>query len=180
MVDPIILQSISILISSFGMIIALIYYTQTLRYTNKARQRELIILRSQSYSMEYADAYADVVGMEDWSTVVEFHSKYGRQADPRAFAKWLYIRNVYNLAGLLLKEKEADPDLIFELYAPNAVIHLWEQHEPLIQAAREAFKHPGYYKPFEHLYNEAKRRYPEISSEVTFEDYLALQKEKTE
>lgn len=115
--------------------------------------------------MEYANAYADVVRMDDWSTVPEFHSKYGLDADPRAFAKWLYIRNVYNTAGLLLMEKEADPELIFNLYAPNAIIRLWDHHEPLIMEARERFKYPGYYRPFEYLYNEAKKRYPEIPTE---------------
>ena len=156
------LENVLQIIPALGVIIALVYYSMTLRYTTKARQRELIFLRAQSYSLEYADAYADVTKMDDWSTVPEFHSKYGVEANPRAFAKWLYIRNVFNTAGLLLMEKEADPDLIFSLYAPNAIIRLWDHHEPLIKEARERFKYPDYYMPFEYLYNEAKKRYPDI------------------
>jgi hypothetical protein len=157
-------------LQTVGILVGIIYYITIMRNTLKAqeeaeksRQRELILLRSQSYSLEYTRAYAETVGMDDWKTVEEFHRKYGRQANPEAFAKWLYIRSVYNMAGLLLKEKTVDPDLIFQLYAPNAVIGLWERQEPIIREARTRFKHPTYWEPFEFLYNEAKKRYPEIS-----------------
>ena len=59
------IESILQVVPALGVIFALIYYSMTLRYTTKARQRELIFLRAQSYSMEYANAYADVVKMDD-------------------------------------------------------------------------------------------------------------------
>jgi hypothetical protein len=83
--------------------------------------------------------------------------------NPEAFAKQLYIRQVFNMAGLLPQKKEADPDLIFKLYTPNAIIPTWEQFEPIVQATREDHRFPEHYEPFEFLYNEAKKRYPEIS-----------------
>jgi hypothetical protein len=47
--------------------------------------------------------------------------------------------------------------------AARAVIVLWETHLPHINQAREGFKYPGLYSGFEYLYNEAKKRYPEIN-----------------
>lgn len=164
---PIVLQ----IVQTIGILVGIIYYITIMRNSIKAqeeaersRQREQILLRSQIYSLEYYRAYTDTVGMDDWETVEEFHRKYGREANPEAFSKWIYVRSVFNTAGLLLKEKTVDPDLIFQLYAPNAVIGLWEQQEPIIREARMRFKHPTYWEPFEFLYNEAKKRYQEIPS----------------
>lgn len=170
---PIILQSVQ----TVGILVGIIYYLTIMRNqqktrelalkaqeeAEKSRRRGMILLRSQIYSLEYYRAYTATVGMDDWKTVEEFHSKYGRQANPEAFAQWLYVRSVFNTAGLLLRENTVDPDLIFQLYAPNAVIGLWEQQEPVIQEARTRFKHPTYWEPFEYLYKEAKKRYPEVS-----------------
>lgn len=166
------------IVQTTGILVGIIYYITIMRNTQRtrelslkaqeeaerSRQRELILLRSQSYSLEYTNAYAETVGMDDWNTAEEFHKKYGREANPEAFAKWLYIRSVFNMAGLLLKEEGVDPDLIFQLYAPNAVIGLWEQQEPLIRETRIRFNHPSYWEAFEFLYKEAKKRYPEITA----------------
>jgi hypothetical protein len=157
------IESLLNIIPAVGVIIALVYYSMTLRYTTKARQRELIFLRSQGYSIEYSKAYADVYNMVDWVDAEDWQRKYGIKTNPEAFAKQLYIRQVFNMAGLLLQEKEADPDLIFKLYTPNSIIPTWEQFEPLVQNTRESHGFPDHWEPFEFLYNEAKKRYPEIS-----------------
>ena len=159
------MESLLNIIPALGVIIALVYYSMTLRYTTKARQRELIFIRSQGYSIEYSKAYADVMNMKDWADAGDWQRKYGLQTNPEAWAKQLYIRQVFNMAGLLLQEKEADPDLIFKLYTPNAIIPIWEQFEPIVQSTRESHGFPDHFKPFEFLYNEAKKRYPEISGQ---------------
>ena len=170
------------IVQTVGILVGIIYYLTIMRNTQRtrelslkaqeeaerSRQRELILLRSQSYSLEYITAYTETVGMDDWNTVEEFHSKYGREANPEAFAKWLYIRSVYNFAGLLLKEKGTDPELIFQLYSPNSIIGLWEQHESIINEVRTRFNHPTYWEPFEFLYKEAKKRYPELAPSSSY------------
>jgi hypothetical protein len=102
--------------------------------------------------------------MVEWSSVREYYSKYGPVSNPEAFSKMLYIRNVYNTAGLLLMEKEADPELVFQLYSPHTIIRFWEAFKPVIMEARRGYNHSTYYKPLEHLYEEARRLYPEILS----------------
>jgi len=150
------------MVPALGIIVALVYYIMTLRYTTKARQREVIFLRSQSYRMEYARAYASIVTQVDWEDPDDWFEKYGRFTNPEAFSNFLYIMNTFNFAGVLLKEKEADPDLIFKLYPPNAVIPIWEHFEPLIRYIRDNHRYSEYLKPFESLYKEAKKKYPEI------------------
>ncbi len=112
--------------------------------------------------MEYAQAYTDVSLMEDWTTVTEFNEKYSRISNPVAHAKVLYVRNVFNSAGLLLKEKDVDPELLFQLYAPGSVVSLWEKQLPVVMNIRQIFNYHELYSGFEYLYNEAKKRYPDL------------------
>jgi hypothetical protein len=153
-------ESVLDIIPALGVIVALAYYSLTLRNTSKARQRELIFLRLQGYSMEYTEAFANVLDYTDWEDAEDWERTY--RADPEAWSQWLYIMRVYNVAGILLKEKVADADLIFQLYPPMALINLWEQFEPVIRYTRESRNFPGLFQAYEYLYREAKKRYPEI------------------
>ena len=161
-------------IQTASLVVGIVYYLTIMRNTQKtneqslksqeaaekAKQRELVFQRG--YTMEYAQAFTDVSLMEDWTTVTEFNRKYGRKTNPEAHAKLLYIRNVFNSAGLVLKEKDIDPEVIFQLYAPGSVISLWEKQLPVINYIKELFNYHGLYSGFEYLYNEAKSRYPDL------------------
>jgi hypothetical protein len=155
-------QTLSIVLTGVGLIIALVYYSMTLRYTSKARQRALIMQRSQTYSVEYSKAWMEVRSMTDWEDAEDWEKKYGRKANPEAAAKWNYIMRIYGLGGIHLQEG-ADPDLLFKLYPLSAVIPLWEQFEPIIMFWRERLNDPRMWEPFEYLYNEAKKRAPELT-----------------
>ncbi len=164
MIDPVTLQSISILISSLGMIIALVYYTQTLKNTSKARQRELIHQRFQGLSKEYIRTLFELSTRTDWETVEEYMEKYGRWENPEAGVDFTYIASIYNNMGVLYKYEDVDPEFLFELYPASAIIRLWEQFEPVIQVIRGRTQNPNHLKPLELLYLEARRRYPNTTS----------------
>jgi len=158
----VIVETISIVLTGLGIMVALTYYTLTLRNTSKARQRELMFQRLQGYSLEYMRTFAHVRNFTDWDDAEDWEERYGILVNPEAWAKYAYIMRIYNLAGILLKEKVADVDLIFQLYPANAVIRMWEQFEPIIRNRRERLRHPTFFEPFEFLYNEAKKMYPDI------------------
>jgi hypothetical protein len=168
------------LVQTIGVLVGIVYYLSIMRTNQKnqertqlaqeeaekARQREMIILRSQTYTMEYARAFIAVERMEDWNTLEEFENKYGIHTNPEAFAQTLYMRNLFNSAGLLLKEG-VNPDLLFQLYAPGAVISIWEKQLPHVELVRERFNYPELYSGFEYLYNEAKKMYPNMTYPTT-------------
>jgi hypothetical protein len=101
--------------------------------------------------------------MSDWEDAEDWTKKYGRKANLEAYSKWMYIMRDYGLAGILLQEG-ADPDLLFKLYPLSAVIPMWEQFEPIIMDMRERLNDPRMWEPFEYLYNEAKKRAPELTT----------------
>ena len=156
-------QNLSIVLTGVGLIIALVYNSMTLRYTSKARQRDLIMQRSQTYNVEYSKTWWEVKDMSDWEDAEDWAKKYGRKANLEAYSKWMYIMRDYGLAGIYLQEG-ADPDLLFKLYPLSAVIPMWEQFEPIIMAMRERVNDPRMWEPFEYLYNEAKKRAPELTT----------------
>jgi len=169
---PIILQ----IVQTVGILVGIIYYITIMinqqrtreqsfkaqEEAEKTRQRDIVFQRLQGYSLEYAKAFIDVASFTDWETVDEFREKYGRITNPQAFAKFIYITRVYEFAGILIMENVADPELIFRLYPPGAVISLWETFSPYIQDVRNIRNSPDRNGAFEYLYNEAKKRYPDM------------------
>ena len=102
--------------------------------------------------------------MTDWETPEEFLDKYGADVNPEARSKWIYIMRMYEMAGLSL-HGGADPEILFELWSVVAVINLWEQFESVIIYQRERNNAPFMYEPFEYLYNEVKKKYPDVTSD---------------
>ena len=68
----------------------------------------------------------------------------------------MYIKRIYNIAGIVLKEYMADADLIFKLYPPYAVINVWEQFESVTMSLRDLVNYPEAYESFEFLYKQAR------------------------
>jgi hypothetical protein len=165
------------IVQTVGVLVGIVYYITIMRTNQKtrelslkaqeaaekARKREMIMLRSQTYTMEYARAFIEYERMEEWTTVEEFDERYGIRNNPEAFANVIYIRNLFNSAGLMLKEEGVDPELLFQLYAPGAVVSLWEKQLMHVESVRERFNYPELYSGFEYLYNEAKKRFPDIT-----------------
>jgi len=157
------LDTLSIVLTGIGLIIALVYYSMTLRHTSKARQKDLVFQRYQDYGQGFGKALAEVSALE-WETVEDWHRKYSVLADPDAWSSYLYISRLYNMAGVLLMENVAEADLIYKLYDPATLISFWERHEPIVLYRRERVNDPSFYEPFEFLYKEAKRRFPDVRS----------------
>ena len=166
---PIVLQ----ILQTAGILVGIVYYITIMRNaqrtreltlkaqeeTEKARQRDMIIQRSQTYGMDYMRAWYEASNMTDWDDVEDFNEKY-RGSESRI--KWMYLMRQFTLARLHLKEG-ADPELLFYLYPPTSVMTLWERFEPVLRYQSERSNDPRMWEPFEYLYNEAKNRFPEVT-----------------
>ncbi len=152
------------IVPSLGVIIALVYYTATLRGIEKSRKGELIGQRLHVASIDYYRILQDVRMMADWNTVEEFRAKYHYTVNREAFAKMEYLLNLYNSIGLLYERGLVSLDWILQLYPPYTMIGIWEQFKPYIEEARVNTGDPDWMKPYEHLYREARRMYPNTSN----------------
>ena len=177
MVEQVTFQTIFQFLQTVGILVGVYYYITTIRVNQrnqeialkaqenaeKNRQRDMIIQRSQSYSLEYLRAFQEVRAMDDWEDPEDFERKYGRTTNPEARSKWLYIMRLYEMAGLHL-QKGADPEILFEIWPVMAIVNLWEQFESVIKYQRERNNAPFMYEPFEYFYNEVKKRYPDVTT----------------
>lgn len=162
MVDQITFQTISIMIAATTVVIGVVNSILTSRREEKQRQDQLLLQRFQGYDLEYTKSFNEVRTTLDWKDAEEFQQKYGYLANPEFSPKYIYIMTVYNLAEISL-ERGADPDLIFQLYPSMAIINLWELYEPVTKHYRKLWNYPLFMEPFEYLYNEAKKRHPEVN-----------------
>jgi hypothetical protein len=119
-------------------------------------------LRFQIHDLEYTKAFTYLIS-KDFKTSEEFLEHFNVKENPEAWAYYIYIGIRYNNIGLLLREGLIDPDIVFEIFNPMVIIQLWEKLEPIERETRIRNNHPKHYEAFEYLYNEAKKRYPEIT-----------------
>ena len=157
------IETIALILTGLSITASIFYYANVLQNQNKARQREMVYQKYQSHSLEYTRAYVDVASLTDWETSEEFNLKYGPKVNPDIWAKYLLIERSYNAVGILLQENMVSADIIFKLYPAQSIIGLWEQFLPLTERARERINKPDHLEAFEFLYDEAKKRYPEIT-----------------
>ena len=142
-------------IPAIGVIIALIYYTQILRNAEKTRQREQIFLRLQSFDLQYNRAIDDL--MNNWTGQGDYHS-----FEPETRLNYNFISARYQSVGVMLRENMIDPDILYQIFSPRAIMSLWEKSEHLVKDNREINNYSTYMDAFEYLYKETKKRYPDI------------------
>ena len=90
------IEYLPLVLTGLGLAASITYYAMILRNNNKSRQREMVYQKYQSHSLEYTRTFVEVSGMTDWDTTEEFQKKYGRIANPDAWAKILLIERSYN------------------------------------------------------------------------------------
>ena len=156
-------QTISILFTGLSVTLAAFYYINILRSNNEARQRELMYLRFQYNDLEYMETFTYVMSKQ-FKNLEEWMEHFDPIEKPQAFAKYIFLGTRYHNLGLMLQQEKIDPDLMFKIFTPRTIMQIWEKFEVIELNTREAFNDPSHYAPFEYLYNEAKKRYPDIQA----------------
>jgi hypothetical protein len=158
------LQTLSLVLTGIGLIIALIYYTLTLRNTNRTRQADMLMRLHSEWGNKYHQDAAWTVLSLDFGDYSEFESKYGPITEGKEVHMELYrVGWFFNGLGMLLHKGFVDIDLIVELFG-YMVIWLWEIIEPVIIAGRELYGQPKTLEWYEYLHKELikyKEEHPE-------------------
>ena len=154
-------QTLSIVLTGIGMIIALTYYALQIRNQNRTRQADMLMrLHSEWGSQYYQDAVWTVLSL-DFGDYAEFESKYGPVTEEKdAQVKLFRVGWFFNGLGVLLHKGLADIDMIDELFG-YMVIWLWEIIEPVITVGRELYGQPRSLEWYEYLYKEMKKHIQE-------------------
>ena len=101
-------------------------------------------------------AARDILAQEWGSTMEDFRSH-----SLESQVNFEFVQHKYNTVGLLLKEKMIDPNVLYQIKGPRRIMMVWEMIEQIIQDYRELYNEPSFLEPFEYLYNETKKRFPD-------------------
>jgi hypothetical protein len=120
------------------------------------RQTDLVIrLASDMRSTEVVGAFVDMLGAE-FKDYDDFAEKYGmpfsRNQVPLSL---LIVGNYFEQLGVLFNNKLIDAHLVSQLFP---IVSAWEKMEPFVKGLRKKYQSQEYYKWFECIYNEMKKR----------------------
>jgi hypothetical protein len=149
-------ETILQVIPALGVIIALLYYSYTIRNTEKIRRKDYIFQSTvKTLDPEFFDAYYSVGEMWDYETVEEYIVKFSREQ--RSRMDW--VISVFNVNAIAYQEGVAPVD-VFKFFGTNYVINLFEMAWPYMRDLRVVFCNSDLFKAFEELYFEARKRNP--------------------
>ncbi len=167
-------QTLSIVFAGLSIGIAAIYYTLTLRNTQRAQQLQLetrqVQLFSQLFSMlndvEYVRRWADFTYLWEYDDYDDWWIKYGPEGNLDAFAYFITNSIQKEGIGVMVKRGLLDVGLISELIS-GMIMKDWEKLEPIIREYRVRESYPHFQEYHEYLYNEIKKyreEHPELKT----------------
>ena len=154
----------SVVIASAGVFVAAVYYILQIRHQTRIRKTDLFVrLWSTGTSNEFMDAFwkVDSLKVKDYSDYVKQYGPLSNLQNPvnRAFFTVGYY---YDLAGTLLFRKLIDLVTVYDVWGTSNPTRLFENIKPVVYGIRREFGEPLAFCGFEYLYDELKRKEPQL------------------
>ena len=156
------IEYLPLVLTGIGIIVAIIYYTLTLRNSNKTQQLQLETRQAQLFlniynhwnTPEYWKNYWTVIDRE-WTNYDDYLSKYGRQVDLEGNAQAATLFAFYEGLGVLVKRKLIDPHFVDDLLGAT-IINYWEKTREIYMEMRVRQNYPQIGIMIEYLYDVIK------------------------
>lgn len=161
------LETSSIVLTGIGIIVAIIYYTLTLRDSNKTRdlalkaQEQALETRQAQlfmqvfhrfYEPDFFDTFTQVVNWK-WTDYKDFIEKYGWKNNPEAFYREGSVAAYFEGVGLLMYLDFLDIKLVHGLLFRHVKL-FWEKINPVSVEMRKRLRMPHIDQWVEYLYSE--------------------------
>jgi hypothetical protein len=151
------LDTLSIVLTGIGMMIAITYYTLTLRNATTARKAQLFMGLYEAYkSPEFRNQLLEIYNM-NWESIEDAYQKYSGEHNPQAMATINSVAAYFTGVGILVKRGLIDIELVDEMLS-YVIIAQWEKLEPIIMDIRRRSGTSKIYNNFEYIYHEIKKR----------------------
>jgi len=157
------IQTVSIAIASASVVAGVIYYALQIRHQTKIRQTDLTMRLYTSWvSKEMTEPWLKVWNLE-FADYDDFKRKYGTYLSENSEnAAVLSVLNSFNTMGFLLQKKLVDYEIVRQL----PISMTWNKVKPIVEGVRKQSNDASWYKEFEYLYNEVKRREQKLQSKA--------------
>ena len=159
------IENLPIVLTGIGIIVAIVYYTLTLQNANKTRQAQLYMqVYDKLETRENSQRTIEILFDMNFDTVDEFYEKYGRENNPDAYYDWMYMTNILEGIGVMVRKGLLDIGLV-SLICSGLLIRYWEKYEDVWKHWRETTGWVRAAAEVEYLYNalmEYSKKHPEI------------------
>ena len=158
------IEYLPLVLTGIGIIVAIIYYTLTLRNATKTQQLQLETRQAALFmdlyktyqSLEFVKTRRELITLE-WTDFDDFWEKYGGDSDSDVWIKWQSQAAFYNGVGVLVKKGLIDISLVDELFS-NVLHRMWNHMGPVIIEWRDTRKYTEIrthelFHGFDYLYN---------------------------
>ena len=158
------ITEISAVVAAAGVLVGVAYYILDMRNQTRIRKTDLLVrLYSTGTSNEFMDAFWKINNLQvkDYSDYVKQYGPLSNLENPtnRAFFTVGYY---YDLAGTLLYRKLIDLVTVYDVWGSSNPIRLFENIKPVVYGIRREFSEPLAFCGFEYLFNELKRKEPQL------------------
>ena len=148
-------------VPALGVIVALLYYSVTIRNSEKQRRKDFMFQSSNLWlHPTFFESYYKIQNLDermwDYENVDEYMKKFSKEQRTRM--DWILF--ICNTLGIAYKNGVTTREEIFQLFPTNMVINVFEMSWPAVRDYRIAFSNPDLMKPLEELYFEARRVNP--------------------
>ena len=132
------IEYLPLVLTGIGIIVAIIYYTLTLRNANKTQKLQLET-RQATLFMGLYETYRSPEFRKQWTNILnqeytdfdDFWNKYGLENNPEAWANWQSVASFFHGMGILVKKGLVEPSLLEELISPS-VFFAWVVMGPIV------------------------------------------------
>jgi hypothetical protein len=164
MVDILLLQTISVLVASAGLLIAALYYVLQIRHQTRIRKTEMLMkLYTSSTNNEFMDAFWKVMSIDikDYQDYVKQYGKSSESDNPMNKA-FFTTATFYEMVGVLLLRKLIDLVTVYDVWGSSNPMMLFEKIKPIVLNLRRELNEPAMFLGFEYLCAELKRKEPQL------------------
>jgi len=107
-------------------------------------------------SPEFQKLIYKVTFMDEWDNLEDYFNKYGPEKNLDSYSEHLFVWQLYDTIGFLVKKEVIDLSFIDDLFKAS-LLAAWRKFEPVIKMNREKVNQPNLWNHFEYLAEEIMR-----------------------
>ena len=157
------IQNLPIVLTGLGLIVAIMYYTLTLRNSTRTRQAQLFMQIYDKFTHPvYIDAMARFNAKREQVKTIDDYYEWA--SDPENMRTRVIMGTFYEGVGVLVKENLIEMRMVAELMT-GPIMQFWAMFGPIIDEMRVRDNFPRALSETEYLYDELMKyvkEHPEI------------------
>ena len=140
---------------------SILYYSINVRNATKTQKMQLETRQIQMFmninsvrsNPEFQKLIYRVTFIDEWNDLQDYYEKFGPEKNLDAYSEHLFVWQLYDTIGFLLKKEVIDLSFIDDLFKASLIV-AWKKFEPVIKMNRQRVNQQNLWNQFEYLAEE--------------------------